>query len=605
LELPSLSFRRPARNLRVSLLVALLSVLALALACPGVAGAASTTTLSAPPGTPVLVQTPTTAVNHKPPKGFRLNAPKVLRIAAHNPEVIAQLRRDPHLIPYEYTRDYPYWQVSWFTRPAHGPQKERIQVYVDDVSGQVTQVWTGYQVAWTMARGYSGAFGRHVNALYVWLPMCAMFLLPFLPLRLGSAPGTTPGARRRRRLYLERPTLWHLDLLMLLGFSISLAFFNNANLGMSVPLVYPFLLYLLVRMLLLAFRRGRPRRPLRTIVRPGWLALGLIFLVGFRIGLNVTDSNVIDVGYAGVIGANKVLFGDKLYGHWPPDNPAGDTYGPANYFAYTPFNVIFGWTGTWDNLPAAHAAAIAFDLLTMLGLFLLGRSIRGPTMGILLAYLWAAFPFTLFVLESNSNDALVALTLVLALLLVRWAPARGVMGAVAGLTKFAPLVLAPLFLRGVDPPPGRRQIVSYVGVYAAALLALLAYVIVTGNLSAFWHDTFVYQVGRPAPFSIWGLWGGAGKSLALEQHVLEGAMVALAIAAVLVPRRRGVGQTAAMAAAVLIAFQLCLTYWFYLYIVWFFPLVIVALVAGHPAAEGERLEVPTARGTPLTAQVSV
>ncbi|HWD65017.1 MAG TPA: hypothetical protein VG405_07560 [Solirubrobacteraceae bacterium] len=584
------------------LLIALLSVLALA--CPEVADAASTTSLSAPPGTPVLVQTPTTAVNNKPPKGFRLSAPKVLEIAAHNPEIVDQLHRDPNLIPYEYTRDYPYWQVSWFTRAGHGPQKERIQAYVDDVTGRVTQVWSGYQVAWTMARGYPGAFGRHVNALYVWLPMCAAFLLPFLPLRLVSVPASEPGRRRRRRLRLERPTLWHLDLLMLLGFSISLAFFNHADLGMSVPLAYPFLLYLLVRMLLLAFRRGRPRRPLRTIFRPGWLALGLIFLVGFRIGLNVTDSNVIDVGYAGVIGANKVLFGDKLYGHWPADNPAGDTYGPVNYFAYTPFNVIFGWSGTWDSLPAAHAAAITFDILTMLGLFLLGRAIRGPTTGILLAYLWAAFPFTLFVLESNSNDALVALTLVLALLLLRWAPARAVMGALSGLTKFAPLLLGPLFLRGVDPPPGRRPIGSYVVAYGLTLLALIAYVIVTGNLSAFWHDTFVYQVGRPAPFSIWGLWGGAGNSLALEQHVVEGATVALAIAAMFVPRRRGMGQAAALAAAVLLAFQLCLTYWFYLYIVWFFPLVIVALVAAHPTPDAAPESQATGR-MPLTAPVSV
>ncbi|HET9720966.1 MAG TPA: hypothetical protein VFP55_12880 [Solirubrobacteraceae bacterium] len=592
---------RPPARFTAGLLVSLTILLGL----PAAALAGSTTALSAPPGNPVLVQTPTTPVNPKPPKGFRHTASQVERIAASNPEVVQQRRRDPHLIPYEYTRSYPYWQVSFFTRPGHGPQKERIQVYVNDLSGRVTQVWTGYQVAWTMARGYPGAFGRHVNSLYVWLPMCAAFLLPFLPLRLGSRPRSGPGGRRRRRLYVERPTLWHLDLLMLLGFSISLAFFNHADLGMSVPLVYPFLLYLLVRMLLLAFRRGRPSRPLRTILRPGWLALAVIFLIGFRIALNITDSNVIDVGYAGVIGANKVLFGDKLYGHWPPDNPAGDTYGPVNYFSYTPFNVIFGWSGTWDSLPAAHGAAIAFDLLTMLGLFLLGRSIRGPTTGVVLAYLWAAYPFTLFVLESNSNDSLVALTVVLALLVLRWAPARGVMGAVAGLTKFAPLVLGPLLLRGLDPPPRRRQVISYMTAYGLTLLVLMAYVIATGNLSAFWHDTFVYQVGRPAPFSIWGLWGGPTLSLGLEQHVVEGAMVALAVAAMFVPRRRGTGQTAAMGAAVLIAFQLCLTYWFYLYIVWFFPLVIVALVASHPPAQPSSGPLTASARSPATAQVSV
>src|SRR6202042_1579787 len=118
-------------------------------------------------------------------------------------------------------------------------------------------------------------------------------------------------------------TLLHLDLLALLGFSVSIAFFNHADLGLSVPLVYPFLLYLLVRMVLLAFGKGRPRAPLRPVVPTTWLAIGVVFLIGFRVGLNVTNSNVIDVGFAGVIGANKVLYGDKLYGGWPATNPAG------------------------------------------------------------------------------------------------------------------------------------------------------------------------------------------------------------------------------------------------------------------------------------------
>jgi hypothetical protein len=92
----------------------------------------------------------------------------------------------------------------------------------------------------------------------------------------------------------------------------------------------------------------------------------------------------------------------------------------------------------------------------------------------------------------------------------------------------------------------------------------------------------------------------------LEQHIVEGAMVALAVAAMFVPRRRGIGQTAAMAAAVMIAFQLCLTYWFYLYIVWFFPLVIVALAASHPAVEsGPSDAQEAARAPSVSAPVTV
>ena len=111
--------------------------------------------------------------------------------------------------------------------------------------------------------------------------------------------------------------------------------------------------------------------------------------------------------------------------------------------------MIFGWSGTWDDLPAAHAAAIVFDLLTLLGLYWLGRRVRGPTLGVVLAYAWAAYPFTLWTLRSNTNDSLVSLLLVLALLVITSAPARGVVGALAGLTKFAPLALRRCCCAGV------------------------------------------------------------------------------------------------------------------------------------------------------------
>ena len=28
-----------------------------------------------------------------------------------------------------------------------------------------------------------------------------------------------------------------------------------------------------------------------------------------------------------------------------------------------PFEEIFGWSGTWDDLPASHGAAVFFDLM--------------------------------------------------------------------------------------------------------------------------------------------------------------------------------------------------------------------------------------------------
>ena len=237
------------------------------------------------------------------------------------------------------------WQVSFFSKRG---AKEIGQVILAN-SGRVLEQWTGFQVAWTMARGYPGAFGEHVNALYIWLPLCVLFFVPFFDWR--------------------RPfSLLHLDLLVLLSFSVSLAFFNHAHIYASVPLVYPPLLYLLARMLALLWRRsgshppgGQSVPPLRLLVPAPWLALGVVFLLGFRVALNVSDGNVIDVGYAGVIGAGKLVHGGAggaLYGHWPAANEHGDTYGPVNYEAYVPFEQSFGWSGTWDDLPAAHAAAI-------------------------------------------------------------------------------------------------------------------------------------------------------------------------------------------------------------------------------------------------------
>jgi hypothetical protein len=167
---------------------------------------------------------------------------------------------------------------------------------------------------------------------------------------------------------------------------------------------------------------------------------------------------------------------------------------------------------------------------------------------------------------------------VLALLVITSAPARGVAAALAGLTKFAPLALAPLLMRGTGPPPRRRSLIAYVLAYAATVLVVMLPVILDDNLSKFWHDTISYQSGRGSPFSIWGLWGGLG----FEQHVVEGATAALALVVAFFPPRRTVIEVAALGAAVLIALQLGITHWFYLYIPWFFPLVMVAVLGSYP-----------------------
>jgi hypothetical protein len=52
----------------------------------------------------------------------------------------------------------------------------------------------------------------------------------------------------------------------------------------------------------------------------------------------------------------------------------------------------------------------------------------------------------------------------------------------------------------------------------------------------------------------------------------------LALALALIPRREDLVGLAAACAAILIAAQLGIEHWFYLYIPWFFPLVMIALL---------------------------
>ena len=126
---------------------------------------------------------------------------------------------------------------------------------------------------------------------------------------------------------------------------------------------------------------------MRTGRLPTWaLAALMVFLIGFRLGLNAFDATVIDVGYAGTVGADRVLRGQLPYGNFPDssgtpcgvkhldgtssayrqakqdgrcESPVanGDTYGPVNYAAYVPAVAVTGWTGRWDDLPASHGTS--------------------------------------------------------------------------------------------------------------------------------------------------------------------------------------------------------------------------------------------------------
>jgi hypothetical protein len=533
-----------------------------------------------------LVQTPFAPA----PNAAHLEKAHVLALVEKSPKVAAWLSRYPNKTGLQDEETYDPKTASWTVKMWLGKAGEIVEAKVDDASGVVTESWTGPQVAWKMARGYTGAFGgTKINNPWLWGAFCLVFLIGLADLR--------------------RPfSLRNLDLVMLLSPTASLWFFNHGNVFTAVPLFYPALIWVVLRGVWIGVSgRGSPARS----VWPAWVLLAAaVFLGGFRIGLNVQASNVIDVGYSGVIGAERIAHAQAPWGNFPIEgdlkacgpadaageireriqtngrcesaNPQGDTYGPVAYESYLPGYLLFGWSGKWDSLPAAHFASIAFDLLCMLGLWLVGRRFGGAQLGAALAFAWVAYPFTQYASNSNTNDAIMPAFLIWGFWLISSPVARGAFCALSGLTKFASLIVAPLWLTYPDRRPSRRFIAGFVAATLAAFSVVLFEPSPLHELRVFWDRTVRWQIGRAAPWSLWD-WGqyyARGlPNLHIVQRVLQGLLVLGAVVVALVPRRKSPLQLAAFTAALLAGFELCLTYWLYTYIPWFFPFAAITVLA--------------------------
>jgi len=131
---------------------------------------------------------------------------------------------------------------------------------------------------------------------------------------------------------------------------------------------------------------------------------------------------------------------------------------------------------------------------------------------------------------------------------------------------------------------------------AFTIALLLAHPAIDPGLATFYERTVESQLVRDSPFSIWGQVDGVD---AIQRFVLILAGM-LAIVVAFKPGRRTTAQVAALAAAVVIASQLAVDHWFYLYIPWFCGLVFAAMTLQAEAAElaansDDRAEMETVR----------
>ena len=131
------------------------------------------------------------------PPGFELTAGRATAIATGALTPGGTVRRFE-----TRTRSGPgsvrQWQVDYFDPEG----KDVGQVVIQDAAACVVEKWTGEQVETKLARGYPGAVSGKVSSLWLWLPLCVLFLAPFIDPR-QAAPADPPrpaGAARLQRL---------------------------------------------------------------------------------------------------------------------------------------------------------------------------------------------------------------------------------------------------------------------------------------------------------------------------------------------------------------------------------------------------------------------
>ena len=493
-----------------------------------------------------------------------LSEEDAIKLALATPEVREELGEHA---PYTSEAEYEdgEWTIHLKVReggsvggmPIEGStMKEIVRVGVDDDTWQLNYVWTGDQVGWHMARGDYGAYGKQANYWYVWGSLALIFAVAFWrPDKLLS--------------------LRNLDVLALLSFLVSHGFFRAGDSYWAVLLWYPPLLYLLGRTLLMGFGYGERVERTSNLPTPVLFVLGLLGS-GLVLGLNL-DSRVIDVGYAGVVGGDRILDGRLPYANMPDDVGTGDTYGPLNYLLYVPFRWLFGWSGEWDYLPAAHALTAFAFIVGALALLIAGWRYAGARGGATLLFAWAVFPYTLYSTNNNTNDVLVAAVAAIGLAMAATPLARGASVAAGFAIKLFPLVLGPLWMLH-DGSKRKGPILDFVLGGAAVVLLTFWVLALDGDpvdgAQLFYERTLAFQGERETPWSIFS----QVPSLKVLQQPLTAMVVLLAFVVAVFPKKRTIRRLAAFSAALIIAFELTVNYWFYPYVTWFEPFIFLALL---------------------------
>jgi hypothetical protein len=401
--------------------------------------------------------------------------------------------------------------------------------------------------------------------------------------------------------------LRNLDVAAVLSLLAPAVLLQNRYLDASVLSAVPGLCYLTARCAWRGLGSGHepsaPSTPLFDRLTASWnarervrilrIALAALVLVFVMVGISSPDA--VDVIYAVMEGATRLIHGVLPYGHMPGDVIHGDTYPLLSYALYTPLAALSPVSSTWDSVDGALAVAVIAAAACAGGLYRATVGPRAPRRqrrpphqeiaGLRAALTWLAFPPLLITVSSGTTDVVLAALLGFAVLLWRKPVVSSGLLALAGWFKLAPFVLIPIWLA---PLRGRR-LLSAVGAIAGVSAAMIGLLVALGGLhgpSAMIH-AIAFQFSRGSPQSVWSVLG-----IESLQPIGEAAVLALvAGGAVRLMRDRDRADdragVVALAAAIMFGLQLSADYWSFLYLSWVVPLLVLSLLA-EPARALER-----------------
>jgi hypothetical protein len=323
----------------------------------------------------------------------------------------------------------------------------------------------------------------------------------------------------------------------------------------------------------------------------GQLAAGLAVATVLVI---LTSGGIVDIAIADMEGATLITHGMLPYGHMPGDIVHGDTYGLPIYLFYAPFAALWPVADSWQDAVGALVANAVVVLACLAGAGAATRGARWPAMLALLA-----FPAALTATSTGTNDVLIAAALIWAFAWWARPAASSALVMLAGVAKLAPALILPLWLARLRGAELRRALVACAAVGVATLAGLVALGGLDGPRSMV--DSMVFQFSRRSELSIW---------TALGLQPLQPLVTALTLATVLggaalVWLDRDVAadprRVAGLVTAVLAGVQVAANHWAPLYLLWFAPPAMIALLGPLGASVAAPVEARDERDAAVPA----